>query len=212
MAPDDSIGDARATAAPASGVDTPAPVAQRRSTEDENPAEGLAAVRVASSGAPDEDAGVAVDGWPEYVPEYRIVPVDRLPRPRPFRTDCMGPRPAVPRRRWWQWWSRQLPAAPTPRLVNCCWYHCGDWSLACDFAVTEVRRALASGATGWTVRDRVMAAVRESVTDPWQLQAIESLIDPATAIVIDEPSNAYVNGQHRAFAMRDQGVTETVVL
>jgi hypothetical protein len=102
--------------------------------------------------------------------------------------------------------------AHQPMLRDCCWYHQGDWSLACSFTVHDVRAALAVGATASEVEQRVTAAVEASVADPWQAQAITSLILPISAMILDDNRAVIVDGHRRAFAMREQGVDETVVL
>jgi hypothetical protein len=68
------------------------------------------------------------------------------------------------------------------------------------------------GATGSAVSQHVTAAVHKSVTDAWQAEAITSLIDPVSAMIFDERRAVIVDGHHRAFVMREQGVDETLVL
>jgi hypothetical protein len=143
---------------------------------------------------------------------YRVVSVATLPHPHPLKTSCMRQGHAPGPSGTWRWWSRLGQKPAQARLRDCCWYHRGDWALACGFAVSEVQKALAEGVRWSEMSQFVTAAVKTSITDPWQAEAITSLLDPVSAMILDEGRAVIVDGHHRAFVMRQQGVNEALVL
>jgi hypothetical protein len=46
----------------------------------------------------------------------------------------------------------------------------------------------------------------------WQLEAMGSLVDPGKAIRLYNNGSEYFNGQHRAQALLDTGVRETLIV
>ena len=110
------------------------------------------------------------------------------------------------------WWERLRDRATRAVGMSCCWYHRGDWSTVVDTAVRLISAAKVAGlGADEKLRYVVLDAARAQGVTGWTMQALYSLlVDP---IVIGENDGEvwFVNGQHRARAMRDAGVTEVLV-
>jgi hypothetical protein len=156
---------------------------------------------------------VALDRGDQYVPReappepeqrYATLPVRSLPQPRPFRQPrCMpGGTPAWRRRA-----RRILPLVPA-----CCWYHRGDWHQVSLLALRLVHEAQRTELHFGEIHAFVLRTAKAERTTKWQLQALDSLLEPSTAIQLTTSGQSYVNGQHRAQALLDAGVQTTVVL
>ena len=118
--------------------------------------------------------------------EYAVVPTSTLPVPQPFREPCMA----------------------QDRGPCDCWYHAVDWAEVHRLAVGILERCGTVISTE-DVHDACMAVdgPKEVAHAVWSLFS-----DP---IVISSPALCeppeYINGQHRARAILDQGLAAVVV-
>ncbi|MFD9931420.1 hypothetical protein ACFWZK_35460 [[Kitasatospora] papulosa] len=98
------------------------------------------------------------------------------------------------------------------RRTSCCWYHQQDWSNVSELAIQLIETARADGKTEHEISGQFMTKARELGTSNQDLMALKSLLEPGVAIVPHLGENAtHTNGNHRARAMKDAGVTRTVV-
>jgi hypothetical protein len=146
---------------------------------------------------------------PDPEPVYEVSWVVRLPRPSPFRLPgCM---PAgIP---WWRRLGRQV--FPQPRGRPCCWMHQGSWQDVSAAAIRLVRAAQRQGiAADDDIREYVLARARATGMTGWELDALATLVDVDDGIQIDDSDGDrfYINGQHKAQAMLEQGVRRTVTI
>jgi hypothetical protein len=138
---------------------------------------------------------------PEPEPEayFAVVDVQSLPPSRPTRDPgCMPQQPA--------------PGTYTSR--SCCSYHGGDWHRVSEAAIDLVHAAEDAGVDAadlllWAKEQDLLAGYGLS---DWEAMALRSLLAVSVAIYPFENGGGYVNGQHRARAMQDQGVVRTVVV
>lgn len=142
------------------------------------------------------------DGTARFV----TVAVVTLPRP-----DMDGDLPCMMAGTpWWRRLARQV--VPHRSARGCCWYHGGDWFVACATAIRLLRNVLVELGEDAEHDERLCAALqlaRDENLDNWTLAAVESLlIDP---IQPDRDGGGYINGRHRSQAMLDAGVRRTVV-
>jgi hypothetical protein len=132
-----------------------------------------------------------------------------LPRPTPFREpDCMpGAGSSLARRL-----GRQL--VPRRAKRDCCWYHGGDWARVSRIAIRLVREASASDVPEDEIDTFVTARAQAEGVAGWELDALDSLVDPTVGIFVEQDGArlVYVNGQHRAQAMLDAGVRRTLTV
>jgi hypothetical protein len=145
---------------------------------------------------------------PEQRPVYLVSWVVCLPRPAPFRLPrCMPAGASL-----WRRLSRQV--LPRRRRTTCCWMHKGNWQRVSSTAIRFVRIAQRQGVTGYDIRSHVLSQARTARMTEWELDALNTLIDPNDGIQIEDSdgSRFYINGQHRAEAMLDQGVRRTVTI
>lgn len=145
---------------------------------------------------------------PEEQPVYKVSWVVRLPRPAPFRLPRCMPAGASWRRRL----SRQV--LPRRRGSACCWMHKGSWQRVSSAAIRFVRTAQRQGVRAYDIHDYVLSQARTAGMTGWELDALGTLTDPADGIQIEDSdgSRFYINGQHKAQAMLDQGVRRTVTI
>jgi hypothetical protein len=143
---------------------------------------------------------------PEDQPYFRIMYVVALPPTEPFREpDCM------PTNRAWRLGQRLLrQLRPHREARSCCWYHAGDWQKVSDIAIELVRAAEAEHVAGAELWSWASERLESYGLSAWETEALLSLFSVGTAIQPDTASG-YINGQHRAQAMLDQGVRRTVV-
>ncbi|MEV6533692.1 hypothetical protein AB0M86_29540 [Streptomyces sp. NPDC051639] len=159
---------------------------------------------------------VAEDRGSGYVPReveaepelrFEAIELSRLAQSRPFREECLsGSSGAAPR-------PRSSKDLPLPR--SCCWYHAGDWHRVSDMALTALSRARDEGVKPEDMAGYAVGHAAAAGASEWEREALYSLYCPPSAIqpAGDEPvSEAFINGQHRVQAMRDAGVSQTVVL
>ncbi|MFD9904038.1 hypothetical protein [Streptomyces sp. NPDC059063] len=142
---------------------------------------------------------------PEPQPYFEAFAVVRLARPHPFREpECM-PKGVGWRRRW----MRQV--LPRHAARECCWYHGGNWHTVCAMALSVLKQARAQHIAAPDMQQFAAAYAAGAGADPWQTQALATLFCMGDAI---QPSDevGYINGQHRAQALIEQGVHRTVVL
>lgn len=146
---------------------------------------------------------------PDPEPRYEVAWVARLPRPEPFRNpQCMPP--GAP---WWRWAARQI--IPRRRGRACCWMHQGSWHRVSRTAIALVRQAQRDGVAGEDIYEHVLGQARAAGMDGWELDALDALVSYGDGIQPDtyeDGSRFYINGQHKARAMLDQGVRRTVVI
>ncbi|MEU9530474.1 hypothetical protein AB0D58_34600 [Streptomyces sp. NPDC048210] len=153
--------------------------------------------------------GTPVDGTrgERYVPhpappeerlQYVVMDVADLPEPTPFREACMTP-------------LRRILNCLL-RRTSCCWYHQQDWSKVSELGIQLIEQARTAGKTDHEISEQFMAMARELGTSNEDLIALKSLLEPSVAIMPHLGDNAtYTNGNHRARAMKDAGVTRTIV-
>lgn len=140
---------------------------------------------------------------------YFVVPVLRLPVP----TEMDSPVCMTQGRAWLRRYGRRL--FPTHSVTKCCWHHQGDWHVVAQTAVRLVRRAQGEGHEGEWIGERAMDLADDEGIDGWYLDALVSLVAAGMAIQIHRASTGerwYIDGRHRAAAMLDAGVRETVVV
>ncbi|MFD0686023.1 hypothetical protein [Actinomadura fibrosa] len=142
---------------------------------------------------------------PEPVEQFRLIWAARLPRPHPFRQNACMPQGIS--------WSRRLlrQVRPDRTARSCCWYHGGDWAAATRHAAALVRQAEAEDVPADELAGRVITlAAKIQALPAWQREAIGALVmDP---IIVERDGRGYVNGQHRAQALLDQGARRVLVL
>ena len=138
---------------------------------------------------------------------YDVVAVLDLPVP----TDLSHPPCMVRPRSWFE--RRYRRFAPQSKARGCCWYHGGDWHRASSTAIRLVRAAEAAGHIDEDIAEHALNQADDEGISGWQLEALGSLVDPGTAIMLgDEPDEQwYIEGRHRATAMLDAGVRHTLV-
>ena len=146
---------------------------------------------------------------PEPEPRYEVAWVARLPRPEPFRNpQCMPP--SAP---WWRWAARQI--IPRRRGRACCWMHQGSWHRVSRTAIGLVRQAQRAGVAADDIYEHVRAQAEAAGVGGWELDALDALVSYGDGIQVDtydDGSSFYINGQHKARAMLDQGVRRTIVI
>lgn len=150
---------------------------------------------------------MANESWVERF-SYFVVPVVRLPVP----TEMDSPVCMTRSRAWLRRYGRQL--FPTHTVTRCCWHHQGDWHVVAENAVRLVRRAQGEGYEGERIGERAVdVAVDEGIAG-WYLDALTSLVAAGMAIQVhcSTGEREYIDGRHRAAAMLDAGVRETVVV
>jgi hypothetical protein len=96
----------------------------------------------------------------------------------------------------------------TARGRDCCWYHAGDWRLACRLAVELLQEGRRLGLDDAQMVDFVRSEVDGK--DPWLRSALAGLFDPAIAIGYD--SNGFINGNHRGWAITESGAPHVIVM
>lgn len=101
-------------------------------------------------------------------------------------------------------------AAPARGGRDCCWYHRGDCHRVSEAAVRLLQAARDAAVPPDEIAGNAHDGAVTAGMHGWELQALDSLFDPAKAIRVG--TRGYVNGQHRAEAMLDAGVRRTVVL
>lgn len=154
------------------------------------------------------------EGWnqpePEPGEEPFFVPkaVLTLPATQPFRERGCMPTDSAPRVR------RRLIRQLIPRRSarSCCWYHGGDWSRVSEVGIALAAAAAAEGVDGMDVWSWAKKRLGPYGLSDWETQALLSLLSIGTSIQPWPDGGGYVNGQHRAQAMLDQGVRRTVVM
>ncbi|GAA2628264.1 hypothetical protein GCM10010411_77000 [Actinomadura fulvescens] len=140
---------------------------------------------------------------PEKETGYRVIRGVRLPRPQPFRAPTCMPVGIPFSRRI----ARQLRPDQAPR--DCCWYHGGPWTAATRIAVGALRQARRERVPVDELTGCLMDLIVQADLPTWQRQAAESLVlDP---LALRGDGRSYVNGQHRAQAILDQGVRTVLV-
>jgi hypothetical protein len=156
---------------------------------------------------------VAGDRGPQTALQYAPEPqmfftpawVIRLPRPGPGAD--RGCRPAgisTTRLLANQAWPRRGPGPCSDRPR--CWYHRGDWHVACRTAIRVASSAAAAGIPQEELPIRA-AEDAEKLLAGWELEAAQSLLlDP-----IQPDERRFINGRHRTQAMLDAGVRRTLV-
>jgi hypothetical protein len=142
----------------------------------------------------------------EPTPYFSTMYVLALPPTEPFRQpECM------PTTRGWRLGARLLcQVSPQRAARSCCWYHGGDWQRVSDVAIGLVRGAEAEHVDGEELWEWASERLEPHGLTDWESEALLTLFNTADAI---QPNGAggYINGQHRAQAMLDQGVRRTVV-
>jgi hypothetical protein len=168
--------------------------------------------------SPEEVIGapVAADRGERFVPQppepepeitYRTVAGADLPIPQRLDYPCM--KADTPGRSWWK--PTRHRTINGVRLRSCCWYHRGDWAQASRSAITLVHEAIEANVPSQDIgQEAVRAATRSGITG-WQLEAVDSLVIPAKAIILMGDDD-YTNGQHRGWVMREQRVPITVAI
>ncbi len=140
---------------------------------------------------------------------YAVTRVAALPRPQPFRaTSCMPAGTSA-----WRRWARQL--IPRHGGRDCCWYHQGDWHRVSAAAVRLVTQAQQDGLDVKDIDVHVYGQAMHEGMSGWELEALGTLASLGDGIALEENDDGdevYINGQHRAQAMLDAGVRDTVVL
>lgn len=146
-------------------------------------------------------------------PEVRVwaeFPVAKLPPTDPFRVACME-QPSTEAA------SRALKLVSWPahhrRLHverDCCWYHRSKWSAAFDVLREVLENAEALGNLGPVMHGVALEQIRVNRRpDAWTRGGARSLLEDP--ICLESGHLGYVNGQHRAQAMIDQGTRTTLV-
>lgn len=120
--------------------------------------------------------------------EYRVATLDSLPRPSPFREDCLR--------------------VESRTRCNNCWYHSVDWRAANAIAIEVLTtRGSVMDLHGAAAAVAALASSPELEWGSWSLFAFP--------IVVSDPiaghSPHYIDGQHRVQAMLDQGVELVVI-
>ncbi len=183
------------------------------------PDRGLGRPRWTVIASPEQVVGapVAADRGEQFIPRppepeieivYQKVRGADLPAPMRLDFPCMDGN-QVFRRTWrdrLRWWRSEPPG-----IRGCCWYHRGDWQLACVEAIALVDEAIGERIPSPDVAGYVTQRATERGVSGWQLEAIASLVRPATAIVLSGTDD-YTNGQHRAWAIREQRVPMTITV
>lgn len=188
-------------------------------TFDVGPHRGLSNPRFTVIPSPDQVVGatVAADRGERFVPRppepaaeivYRVVSGADLPIPLRLDFPCMKT-PATPTRSWWR--PRMQRSPQSTRLRSCCWYHRGDWVQASRTAISLVHEAIAAKVPSQDIAHEVVRTAKRNGIVGWQLEAVGSLVLPATAIVLSGDDD-YTNGQHRAWVMREQHVPSTITI
>lgn len=117
--------------------------------------------------------------------------------------------PAPAFRSWWP--PKPFRSPQSAGLRSCCWYHRGDWAQASRAAIRLVYEAIAAKVPSQDIAPEVIRTAKRTGINGWQLEAVKSLIQPATAIVLSGDDD-YTNGQHRAWVMREQHVPATITV
>lgn len=145
---------------------------------------------------------------PEEQPVYKVSWVVCLPRPAPFRLPRCMPAGAS----WWRRLSRQV--LPQRRGSTCCWMHKGSWQHVSSAAIRFARTAHRQGIRAYDIHPHILSQARIAGMDGWELDALDALTNPADGIQIEDGDGdrSYINGQHKAQAMLDQGVRRTVTV
>lgn len=155
--------------------------------------------------APDRGGGyVPRPSEPDVPDRFTVMWVGLFPRPDPFREDDCMPAGTSPVRRA----VRQL--AHRRRGRTCCWYHEGSWHTVSRTAITLLRRANRDGIAHDELDDYVEQQIPRLGLTGWERQALRSLTSDPIRFQGDGLHRAYNNGQHRAQAMLDVGVTRTI--
>jgi hypothetical protein len=143
---------------------------------------------------------------PRPAPRYATTRVLGLPRPQPFREPACMPS-GIP---WWRRFARQI--LPRRGGRDCCWYHGGDWHRVSDIAIRLIEQAARDQIPRQEVPDWTCRQARAGQLSGWELEALNSLVDPALAVQPNEEGDGYLNGQHRSQAMLDAGVHRTLIV
>jgi hypothetical protein len=163
------------------------------------------------TGSPaDLDRGVGYVPQVEEVPDeidYVMVPLSEIPQAHPFRQPgCMSPglRQAPQIRTI----SRRTRFGRLLRTKPCCWYHAGDWHKVNNLAESLIAEARTTHPQN--LHDHIVSSLENSKRDSWSDEALWSLF--SAPVDLSEGHRTFINGQHRVQAMRDQGVSRTVVV
>lgn len=155
--------------------------------------------------APDRGSGYVPRPPEPHVPDrFTVVWVALFPRPDPFREDDCMPAGTPPLRRA----VRQL--AHRRRGRPCCWYHEGNWHTVSRTAITLLRRADREGLDHDEMDDYFEERMGSLKLTGWERQALRSLSSDPIRFQRDGLHRTYNNGQHRAQAMLDAGVSRTI--
>lgn len=128
-------------------------------------------------------------------PKYRVVRVADLPQSNPFRaTKCMA-----------------VDAAAAPPGSVCCWYHGGDWHRPAQDAIDLVAAAENEAIAGTAIATDVLRRARALNLDDWEQSALMSLVCVSQALGVDSAGD-WINGQHRGFVLKQQGVPQVLVV
>lgn len=92
--------------------------------------------------------------------------------------------------------------------------HRGSWQDVSAAAIRFVRTGQRQGIAADDIREHVLAQARATGMTGWELDALATLVDVSDGIQIDDSDGDrfYINGQHKAQAMLDQGVRRTVTI
>jgi hypothetical protein len=145
-------------------------------------------------------------------PRYAVRWVLLLPNPPDLVKSCMtDPLP------WWRRLGQQL--FPRRGGRDCCEVHQADWHKASKIAIRYLRDAGRAGIDptycpgGDDTYDYIMNRAASDRLGGSEHRAVKSLfLGPIDVVRCGRARWDYMNGQHRARAMLDQGVHRTVVI
>jgi hypothetical protein len=90
----------------------------------------------------------------------------------------------------------------------------GSWQRISSAAIPFVVTAQRQGVRAYDIHNHVLAQARTAGMTGRELEALDTLTNPADGIQIEDRGGSpfYINGQHKAQAMLDQGIRRTITI